>query len=90
MNQYLRDAIFWVAAACCLVGTLAVLRATIAATRAADGAATRARRVVEIAYAVLPAIALVAVLAATWLHVQTSAVATTVAPAGAIFVPATP
>lgn len=65
MSQLLRDGIFWVAVACCVVASLAIVRATIAVGEGA-GAASRPRRAVEIAYAVVPAIFLGVVLVATW------------------------
>lgn len=56
--------LFWLAIALVLVSQLMILRSTIRAMRAA--ASDRARRGIEWAYAVVPAVALVVALAATW------------------------
>ena len=80
------DAIFWIAAVSCLIAQGAILRSVLAArtARAAVADAPRPRHAVEIAWAVVPAVALALVLLATWrtLH-PTPAAATVVAPAGA-------
>lgn len=68
MDQLLRVAIFWVSVACCAVATLAIVRATIVG--GAAGAATPRQRAIEIAYAVVPAVALALTLAATWPKVR--------------------
>lgn len=64
----LADAIFWVAAVCCAVAQLVILRGTLTAPAApsAGDAVPAARRPAEIVWAVIPAVALVVVLAATW------------------------
>ena len=67
----LADAIFWVAVACCLVAQVAIVHSVVISpsqSRAADaaGPASSARRLGEIAWAVLPGIALAAVLVFTW------------------------
>jgi hypothetical protein len=59
----LADAIFWVAVACCTVAQLAILRSVLVTRPATE---TRAHRVVEIAWAVLPGVALAWLLLATW------------------------
>ncbi len=56
--------IFWLAVALVAVSQVMILRSTMRAIRAA--ASDRARRGIEWAYAIVPAVALVVVLAATW------------------------
>lgn len=68
MDQLLRGAIFWVSVACCAVASAAIVRATVVG--GASGAATGRRRAIEIAYAVVPAVALALTLAATWPRVR--------------------
>lgn len=65
----LRDGLFWVAVACCLVASLAILRATAAASGEAQVEGRSGRRI-EIAYAVVPAIVLALVLVATWKRIR--------------------
>jgi heme/copper-type cytochrome/quinol oxidase subunit 2 len=60
----LLHALFWLAIALVVVSQVMVLRSTVRAMRAASSA--QARRGVEWAYAVVPAIALMVALAATW------------------------
>lgn len=60
-----RAALFWIAAACCVIAQLAVLRSVVSG-RAAGAAAVRPRRAAEVVWAVLPAIGLAVVLYATW------------------------
>src|SRR6185437_9578363 len=74
------DAIFWIAVACCSVAQVAIIRSVlISQSRTAAGAATAAsevpsppsptslgRRVAEIAWAVLPGVALVVLFLFTW------------------------
>jgi len=68
MSFRLADAIFWVAVACCSVAQLAILRSVVVSpARASDsGATSPARRVAEIAWAVIPGVALALVLMFTW------------------------
>ena len=68
MSSLLADAIFWVAVACCAVAQLAIVRSAILSpAKVASAAPTSgARRAAEIAWAVIPGIALVLVLLATW------------------------
>jgi heme/copper-type cytochrome/quinol oxidase subunit 2 len=69
MHLSLADAIFWVAVACCSVAQLAILRSIIISpARVAEPAqsTSTARRVTEIAWAVLPGIALIALFVFTW------------------------
>jgi len=71
----IRSALFWIAAACCVVAELAILRSLLFgsardAERRSAAAGTRAPsrspRPVEIAWALLPAIGLIFVLYLTW------------------------
>ena len=74
MSFRLADAIFWVAVACCSVAQLAIIRSAIVspASPADSGIRTTpARRAAEIAWAVIPGIALAAVLAFTWQAMHT-------------------
>ena len=68
MSFLVADAIFWVAVACCTVAQLAIIRSAIVSpARIAGGEpTTRARRAAEIAWAVIPGIALAVVLMFTW------------------------
>jgi heme/copper-type cytochrome/quinol oxidase subunit 2 len=71
MSQPVAAAIFWIAALMCLVAEIAVLRSTYLARGANKSAlvpaAPRAR---EITWAVIPAIALVVLLTATWQKIE--------------------
>ena len=71
----IRSALFWIAAACCVVAELAILRSLLFGSArdaerqsAAVGTrgASRSPRPVEIAWALLPAIGLIVVLYLTW------------------------
>lgn len=62
---------FWVAATCCLVAHLAILRSVLRASDRAGAVVSSRRRLVEIAWAVVPALALAAVLLMTWRGIQT-------------------
>jgi heme/copper-type cytochrome/quinol oxidase subunit 2 len=68
MSLSLADAIFWVAVACCAVAQLSIVRSVLVSpARVPDSQPTSAgRRVVEIAWAVLPGVALAFVLLLTW------------------------
>jgi heme/copper-type cytochrome/quinol oxidase subunit 2 len=57
---------FWVAALCCLVAHLAILRSVLRVSARADQPVSVQRRVVEIAWAIIPALVLAAVLVNTW------------------------
>ncbi len=65
------DGLFWAAVVCCVVAQIAIFR-SIAAVRSAAGRSnaaaspSRAGGAADIVWAVAPAIALVAVLFATW------------------------
>ncbi|MGH7619448.1 MAG: hypothetical protein ACREPM_19700 [Gemmatimonadaceae bacterium] len=74
------DAIFWIAVACSAVAQLAIIRSAIVSpARVSSGDAavptSAARRAGEIAWAVLPGIALAVVLVLTWraMHVAQAA-----------------
>jgi len=60
----LNSTIFWLAAATCLVAQIAILRSVLRTS--SPKLRTRHRAVVEIAWVVLPALALASVLAITW------------------------
>jgi hypothetical protein len=69
MSFRLADAIFWIAVACCSVAQLAILRSVVVSPTRAPESGTKssaARRAAEIAWAVLPGVALVLVLTFTW------------------------
>ena len=68
MSLSLADAIYWIAVACCVIAQLAIVRSVlISPARVPDSKPTSAaRRFVEIAWAVLPGIALGFVLLLTW------------------------
>lgn len=73
MRPAVADAVFWVALVCCVVAQVAILRSALAHHRPpADAPATlpATRRGVEILWAVLPAVALAAVLVLTYRAVQ--------------------
>ena len=69
MNQPLAETIFWIAALACAVAEIAILRSTFATrhgTPAKSGLVPVSSRGAELAWAVIPAVALCAVLALTW------------------------
>ena len=73
MPSAVANALFWLAVACCAVAQAAIFRSTIAARRRSPSAradeASAERRsgaAAELAWAVLPALALVAILVLTW------------------------
>lgn len=69
MSFRLVDAIFWVAVACCVVAQLAILRSVVVSpARVAEPANSTSpgRRVAEIAWAVLPGVALAVLFVFTW------------------------
>lgn len=71
MNQPLAETIFWIAAVACVIAELAILRSTFAARPAnkselVPSASPRG----ELAWAIIPALALVVVLTATWQRVE--------------------
>jgi hypothetical protein len=60
--------LFWLAAALVIMSQIMILRSTVRAMRAAES--ERARRGIEWAYAIVPAIALVVILGLTWQATQ--------------------
>ena len=71
MNQPLAEIIFWIAAAACVIAEVAILRSTFAARYANKSELVPASsRRGEVVWAVIPALALVAVLFATWQKIE--------------------
>jgi len=68
MSLSLADAIFWVAVACCVIAQLAIVRSVLVSPARAPNSqpTSTGRRVVEIAWAVLPGVGLAFVLLLTW------------------------
>lgn len=68
MRIVLGEAIFWVAAACCLVAQVAIIRSVLLPHAPTPGPdqVPRPRTGTEIAWALLPALALIGVFALTW------------------------
>jgi heme/copper-type cytochrome/quinol oxidase subunit 2 len=64
----LGDAIFWIAAVCCLVAQTAIIRSTLRSHTPAPAGQQmpRPRTAVELAWVLLPALALAGVFALTW------------------------
>lgn len=63
------ELLFWIAVACCLVAQVAITRSTLRApARSAElrPGVPRPRRSIEVAWTVLPAVALALVLVMTW------------------------
>ena len=71
MNQPLAETIFWIAAAACLIAEVAILRSTFAApyTQKSEMVPASSRRS-ELAWAIIPALALGAVLIFTWQRIE--------------------
>jgi heme/copper-type cytochrome/quinol oxidase subunit 2 len=71
MNQPLADALFWIAAAACVVAEIAILRSTYAARRVVrSDLVPAASRGGEITWAIIPALMLMFLLAATWRRIE--------------------
>jgi heme/copper-type cytochrome/quinol oxidase subunit 2 len=71
MNQPLAETLFWIAVLACAVAELAILRFTFAARRANKSELVPASaRSGELAWAIIPALALCAVLVATWQRIE--------------------
>jgi heme/copper-type cytochrome/quinol oxidase subunit 2 len=68
MSLRIADAIFWIAVACCVVAQLAIVQSVVVSpARAADHEpASATRRIAEIAWAILPGVALAVVFVFTW------------------------
>jgi heme/copper-type cytochrome/quinol oxidase subunit 2 len=81
MSLRIADAIFWIAVACCVVAQLAIVRSVVVSpARAADREpASMPRRVGEIAWAILPGVALAVVLLFTWRAIQVVHLAASIA-----------
>ena len=70
----LAETMFWIAAAACLVAEIAILRSIFVAQRANRSELVPASsRSGELAWAVIPALALCAVLLATWQRIEARA-----------------
>lgn len=71
MNQPLAEAIFWIAALACAVAEVAILRSSFAAKNGnRSELVPAASRGGELVWAILPAIALSALLLVTWRRVE--------------------
>lgn len=71
MSQSLAETIFWIAAAACIVAEIAILRSTFAAKPVSKSElVAAASRSGELAWAIVPAIALSVVLVATWRRIE--------------------
>lgn len=72
MPLSLADAMFWLGVATCAVAQVAIVRSVIRARRAPDAPGTQDRAVprshfaVELAWAIVPALALALLFVATW------------------------
>jgi heme/copper-type cytochrome/quinol oxidase subunit 2 len=73
MSFVLADVIFWIAVACCAIAQLAIIHSVVVSPARVAGSepTSSSRRVAEIAWAVIPGIALAAVLLFTWRAMQT-------------------
>ena len=85
MSPTVADAIFWIAVVACAFAQIAITRSVLGARQPelpADARVAPARRSAELAWALLPALALVGVLALTWrtLHPSVGLADTDVAP----------
>jgi heme/copper-type cytochrome/quinol oxidase subunit 2 len=81
MSFSLADAIFWVAVACCVVAQLAIVHSVVISPARVPGSqpTTIGRRVAELAWAVIPGVALGFVLVFTWRAMHTVAAASAIA-----------
>lgn len=71
MNQSLAETIFWIAAVACVIAEVAILRSTFAARPTNRSELVPASsRSGELAWAVIPALGLCAVLVATWQKIE--------------------
>jgi heme/copper-type cytochrome/quinol oxidase subunit 2 len=71
MNQPLAETIFWIAAAACVIAELAILRSTFTARRANKSELVPSSSPSgELAWAIIPALALGVVLIATWERIE--------------------
>ena len=77
MSFRLADAIFWVAVAACSIAQIAIVRSVFISPARVDeaaGAGSPGRRLSEIAWAVLPGVALVVLFVYTWRAMQSPAI----------------
>jgi heme/copper-type cytochrome/quinol oxidase subunit 2 len=71
MNQPLAEAIFWIAALACAAAEIAILRFTLAARRIEKSELVpAASRGGEVAWAIIPAVALSCLLVVTWQRIE--------------------
>ena len=71
MNQPLAETIFWIAAVACLIAEVVILQSTFAAQPGNRSELVPvSSRSGELAWAVIPALALCAVLVATWQRIE--------------------
>jgi heme/copper-type cytochrome/quinol oxidase subunit 2 len=71
MNQPAAEAIFWIAALACVIGELMILRSSFAVTRETQSELVPSSpRSGELAWAIIPAIGLAALLFVTWQRVD--------------------
>jgi hypothetical protein len=71
MSQPLAEIIFWIATVACVIAELAILRSTFAARRATKSELVPSSSPrSELAWAIIPAVALVLVLTATWQRIE--------------------
>jgi heme/copper-type cytochrome/quinol oxidase subunit 2 len=78
MSPNVADAIFWIAVVACVVAQVAITRSVLVARQPELPAGARvapARRSAELVWALLPAVALAAVLVLTWRTLHPDAVA---------------
>jgi heme/copper-type cytochrome/quinol oxidase subunit 2 len=84
MPPSVADAIFWIAVACCSIAQLALVRSIVISPTVPPGAgaesgvrpaASAGRRAAELAWVVLPAIALAIVFVFTWRAMHPGAIA---------------
>jgi heme/copper-type cytochrome/quinol oxidase subunit 2 len=68
---YYAKLLFWPAAICCLVAHAAILRSVFRTSARADRPVSVRHRLTEIAWAIIPALVLAAVLVTTWRGIQT-------------------
>jgi heme/copper-type cytochrome/quinol oxidase subunit 2 len=68
MRLLLGEAIFWIAAVCCLVAQVAIVRSALSPHEHTPGSdqVPRPRTAVEVVWTLLPALALIGVFALTW------------------------
>jgi heme/copper-type cytochrome/quinol oxidase subunit 2 len=71
MNQPLAETMFWIAAVACVIAELAILRSTFAARRATKSELVPSSSPrSELAWAIIPMLALGVVLTATWQRIE--------------------